>query len=56
MKTATELLPFAIDRIQAARDELFRSFEVEGVIDDADIALEVQNLDTWLREAKAVVA
>jgi hypothetical protein len=56
MKTAAELLPFAIERVQAARDELFRSQEVDGVIDDADIALEVQQMDAWLREAKEMLA
>lgn len=49
------LIVQAIGYIQAARDELFCSEEVDGVIEDAGVALEVQQMDSWLRDAKSLV-
>lgn len=51
-----QLLTQAIEFISQSRDELFRSFEIDCVIDDPDIAAEVARMDEWLRKAKECAA
>jgi DNA-binding CsgD family transcriptional regulator len=51
---ADALLREAADFIQQERDSLFQSFEVDGVLDDTDVALEISNMDTWLKRSKEI--
>jgi DNA-binding CsgD family transcriptional regulator len=52
MVEVRKLVREAADFIQQERETLFRSFELEGVIDDVDVAQEISNMDSWLKRAK----
>ena len=50
------LIADALPMIQSARDELYRSFQIDGEVYDVSAKKDIRKFDRWIKKAVKVVA